>query len=900
MTSRPPNVPDSQVIDEFTKAMRDAGVNINGRIIADGVRHRYHVLGDRARSKNAWALLHIDAYPAGAFGDWKRFCGQTFRWKKGRTVPLTQEERRAFRDKAAARTEDQRKEREAEHAGAKDRAAQIYEVAEAIGPASHPYLLLKGVQPAPDMKIGKWYHVDEKTGQEFLISDQALLIPMRDSARTIHTLQAIFEDREPGHFRKQYLKYGVKEGRFFTIGKPRDNVVLISEGVATALSLAQCTAHAVVVAFDAGNLFAVAKEVRRVMPQALILLCADNDAWTKNPIDNPGKHYALRAAKEVGGFMAFPEFAQMETKLSDFNDLHVQEGEAAVRVCITRALESASSETQSTSHAEASSAAEEPKDDQTKGTSNPAMDALNPDVAHALRTYPPDVFFLTNDNFASVPVAAERIFSHLAGTGEIYRRGDAVAEIKENRVVVLTPTAFRSRLNKRGRKTMAFKVAQRGEVYPSEKHCSEDVSRVLLSASEVDLLPEIKLVVSNPLLVEIHGVLALAQPGYNRSCGVLVTGNASVRDVPISEAVPALLDLLGDFHFASDGDRARGIAGLIGPALRMGEFLSGNATVDMVEADESQAGKGTKCELTYAIYGEVPYPVVQREGGVGSFDESLSMALLSGAPFIALDNLRGILRSAMLEASITPVSPDKRVAVRVPNRGEIQVDVRRVTFQATSNGFTSTTDLANRVLVTRLVKQPVDYEYTQWGGLGLLEHAEKSSAYFLSCVQSVVRHWYAAGKPINPTRHTFKQWIGALDWIVQNIFAAAPLLDGHAGAAQRIANTGLSWLRTVANAVIKSDQADMELRAGDIRCLCERYACMPDDIKLDWDDGRAERAIGRIMAACFGESNLVLVDRIIVNRIERKPANNNWKPTKFYVFNRPAEEPPKPPKPPKS
>ena len=543
-------------------------------------------------------------------------------------------------------------------------------------------------------------------------------------------------------------------------------------------------------------------------------------------------------------------------------------------------------------------AAEERTDAQPEGSNNLAMDALNPDVAHVLRTSPPDLFFLTNDNFSSVSVAAERIFSHLASTGEFYRRGEAVAEIKDNQILVLTPTAFRARINKRGRKTMAFKVAQHGEVYPYEKHCSEDIARVLLSASEVDLLPEVKLVVSNPLLVEIDGALEVAQPGYNRRCGVLVTGNAAVRDVPIREAVRALLDLIRDFRFASAGDRSRGIASLIGPALRMGGFLSGNATVDMVEADDSQAGKGTKCQLTHAIYGEKPYGVAKKQGGVGSFDESLSAALNSASPFITLDNLRGALDSSLLEASITPVSSDKRVAVRVPYRGEIRVDISRVLFQATSNGFSSTIDFANRLLVTRLIKQRGDYEFTKWeDGLGLIDHVEKRSVYFLSCVQAVVQRWHAAGKPINPTTHTFKQWVGALDWIVQNIFGAAPLLDGHAGTAQRIANTGLSWLRTVANAALKDGQAGRELRANDIRLLCDRNGCMPDGIKIDWDDGRAERAIGRIMAGCFVHGDTVAVDGIVVNRIERKPANNNWKPTKFYVFNRPVGEPPKPPYP---
>ena len=66
--------------------------------------------------------------------------------------------------------------------------------------------------------------------------------------------------------RKQYLKHGAKEGKFVSIGKPRDNVILIAEGLATGLSLWQCCSHAVIVAFDAGDLIHAAREARRVLP----------------------------------------------------------------------------------------------------------------------------------------------------------------------------------------------------------------------------------------------------------------------------------------------------------------------------------------------------------------------------------------------------------------------------------------------------------------------------------------------------------------------------------------------------------------------------------------------------------------------------------------------------------
>jgi hypothetical protein len=510
------------------------------------------------------------------------------------------------------------------------------------------------------------------------------------------------------------------------------------------------------------------------------------------------------------------------------------------------------------------------------------------DVGAFLKHWPKNAFLLPNDNFVSDSIAAERVFSYFATTGELYRRGPAVVELdQDSRAVVLKPTAFRSRLTKNGRTTLALKAGNAGQLVLAQKHCSDDIAKVLLSASETRLLPEIKLIVAMPLLVEVDGKLMLAQPGYNGNCGVLVTGNTSVRDdVPLAEAAAALADLLRDFKFATRGDRSRGIAGLISPCLRMGGFLHGNALIDTVEADESQAGKGTKCELTHAIYGETPYSVVQREGGVGSLDESLSTAIMSGAPFIVLDNLRGSLKSTVLEAAVTPVSSDKRTPVRVPFLGEIRVDMGRTLFQATSNGFSSTKDLANRLLVTRLLKQAGDYAYHAWDGLGLLQHVAKYRGYYLSCVHAVVRYWHASGKPCLATKHTFKPWAGTLDWIVQHVFGGAPLLEGHEDAASIISNRGLSWLRQLAHAVVKGGQGDSWLRAGDLRVICEREGCLPDGVKLDWGDDKIEPAIGRAMHTCFGSSTAVkvVVDGITVTRTEHKPADNNWKPTKFYMF----------------
>jgi phage/plasmid primase-like uncharacterized protein len=323
------------VIEQFTAAMRDHGIDIDESIIADGKLHRYHVAGDRARSRNAWAKLVIDERPAGMYGCNKRFSGEKFTWTMKGTRPLTPDERRELKAIARARVEQRQAEIEMNHANAAQRALAIYEAGQPV--TEHPYLTLKGVPSSPKLRVGNWWYLDEETGEEILVSDRALIVPMMDAAKRIHSLQAILDDGEGG-IRKQYLKNGSKEGKFCAIGAPRDNTILIAEGLATALSLWQCTAHAVVVAFDAGNLKSVALEARHYFPEYTILFCADNDAWTHTPIENPGVHYAHMAAAAINGLVVYPEFVQTETKPTDFNDLHQLEGEQPVRDQIQRAL----------------------------------------------------------------------------------------------------------------------------------------------------------------------------------------------------------------------------------------------------------------------------------------------------------------------------------------------------------------------------------------------------------------------------------------------------------------------------------------------------------------------------------------------------------------------------------
>jgi hypothetical protein len=316
----------------------------------------------------------------------------------------------------------------------------------------------------------------------------------------------------------------------------------------------------------------------------------------------------------------------------------------------------------------------------------------------------------------------------------------------------------------------------------------------------------------------------------------------------------------------------------------MARLLPGHALINVVEANESQTGKGYLLTCEKAVYNEPGYDIAKRDGGVGSLDESLGAALFSGAPFITFDNLRGKVNSQYLESVVTAHGA---VIVRLPHRGEVAVDAGRVTFHATSNGFESTVDLGNRSMVTGLLMQPPGYEFKRYPEGDLLAHIRARQPYYLGCVFAVVRSWHDEGKPRLPTRHRFAEWVGSLDWIVQRAFGLAPLLDGHGEVVSRVTNPGLSWLRAVAIAVVKAGRAGDELSASALVEVSENAELkIPGAEQLQVEE--AARRVGALLAPCFKHGDSVQLDALQVRRIERREyssARRENLPVKRYVFS---------------
>lgn len=327
-----------KVIDLFTEAMAKEGIKVDAHDIeADGEFHRIHVDGDKKNTRNAWYKLHFDEHPAGMFGCNKRLSEEKITWTFKGTVPLTPEQRIKLRRDALEKKAAKAKAEQERFEEAGLWANRMWSGA-APNDGSHPYLKRKHVG-AHGLRSGKWEVKSKETGAISTIPN-ALFIPLRDLKKRIWSLQAIFPDDKNFLQRgKTFLQGGRKHGLYYVIGTPKDNTVLLCEGYATGASLHEATGHCVFVCFDAGNMLEVARGLRAAKASLRMVICGDNDRWTHQPMENPGVHYATRAAKAVAGLLCVPEFSSLDGEPTDFNDLHVAEGLAAVAAQVDASMQ---------------------------------------------------------------------------------------------------------------------------------------------------------------------------------------------------------------------------------------------------------------------------------------------------------------------------------------------------------------------------------------------------------------------------------------------------------------------------------------------------------------------------------------------------------------------------------
>jgi hypothetical protein len=377
---------------------------------------------------------------------------------------------------------------------------------------------------------------------------------------------------------------------------------------------------------------------------------------------------------------------------------------------------------------------------------------------------------------------------------------------------------------------------------------------IIMVAAPMRRLPIIRSLHNAPVLhLSKENELRILGPGYDSHTGIYVVGNREV--IPTADweqGRDRLLGLAYDYKFPSDGDRARFIAAVMTPALVMGQFLRGErAPFTVFEADDSQTGKGYATQLISSVYGEVPQPVVQKKGGgLGSMQDSFDSALLSGHPFISLDNLRDRLDLPCLESFAT-----EAYRARGFHKDYIEVKPNRYVIFMTSNGVSVTPDIVKRFNLIRFQKQPPGYKFWRDNQKRrLFPHVRHCQHLYLGAVWSVLTEWHRRGMPTtDEARHDFWSWSQSLDWIVQHLFELPPLMDGLEEIQRRMVSEYWSFARQLCLAVKATEGLGKEIRAGALAGICSDRNIKIPGLRSAAEDADVKQ-IGIIMKRLFKDT----------------------------------------------
>jgi putative DNA primase/helicase len=410
----------SEVKESFAKAMKEHGLAYPIGGVEDDNRWHYVPTKDATGNKKQGAyILNTGGIPHGFI---KNFKGSSGPWRYD-GEGLSPEVRAAFeaqaKEQAILREQELRRQQQ-EIAG---RSEGFFKALTDAGIAQHGYLKRKGVQ-------GHGLFICKEAAQlQGLLNlpdfksrgDAFLIVPGYDVDGNYSTAQAI-AGREAGG--KIFVAGARKKGAMHLIGAQnvealaRASAVLFAEGYATAAKIYEDMGRAIpiVVAFDAGNLVEVARDLAKRLPDEQVkLVCGDNDQFMveraldkvrlvmpelpKIPVggsvvqvqagegaglrevplgpiladgqwhqaskgkyrlsldrranvgvervrvdviergsekhmqleyENKGRVSAEEAARILGGRAVVPAFASLEGRPTDFNDLGLREGPAAV------------------------------------------------------------------------------------------------------------------------------------------------------------------------------------------------------------------------------------------------------------------------------------------------------------------------------------------------------------------------------------------------------------------------------------------------------------------------------------------------------------------------------------------------------------------------------------------
>ena len=604
-----------------------------------------------------------------------------------------------------------------------------YLAARGLGPVGSADLLFH-----PDLT-----HWDTKSGWP------AMVAVVRDAAGTrvaLHRTWLAADGSAKASIPKNRKMLGKVTGGAVRLAEPAGGLLGLAEGIETTLAaMRACPALPAWATLSAGNLEVVAlpAEVRRVV------ILADHDASCT------GIRAAEAAAARLHREGRRVWIAVPPREGDDFNDLLIRDGETAVRA----AVEAATEWPPSPDLIEDATPPVRRRDPRLPlgfvfpTGMPPRMRADNGDLADATNRCWDIV------EGANTPPWLFRVGGH-PGWVECDDQGQPQPiTLTENRLRhVLALVADWRKLN------------ANNQLVPA--HPPIAVVKNLL-ATPNPALPVLAGVVTAPVFGR-DGTLVTV-PGYHPSTRLLfeppedfvspaISATPGTADVAAARGL-LLDDLLGDFPFTSEAERAHALALLLLPFMR--EMIDGPTPLHMIE----KPTPGTGASLMVEVIAEVALGATPSFMAEGRDDDEwrkrLTAKLRAMPAMVVIDNLNLRLDSGALSAALTmPAWEDRVLGVSEMTRFPI-----RCVWVATGNNPQFSHEMARRIVRIRLdahVDQPWRRKAGDFRHADLRGWTKANRSRLIAACLTLGQAWIAAGRPRQSERSlgSFDNWAAVM------------------------------------------------------------------------------------------------------------------------------------------
>ncbi len=291
-----------------------------------------------------------------------------------------------------------------------------------------------------------------------------------------------------------------------------------------------------------------------------------------------------------------------------------------------------------------------------------------------------------------------------------------------------------------------YRVTKHG---PEPAHAPVDVVRNVLAVPDPPL-PVLTRVVTAPIFAA-NGELQ-TEPGYSTATRAYYHPSEGLVVPPVPENPTAaqiaaarslLLDeLLADFPFEGEAERANAVAALLLPFGR--DLIVGPTPLHLIEAPAPGTGKTLLAEmLTSPVQGAGGAAAMTEAGDDDEWRKRITAALLTGAPFLFVDNLKRPLDSGALAGALTATEWEDRL---LGVNEIVRMSVRCV-WLATANNVAVSDEMARRSVRIRLnAKRDRPFEREDFRHL-LPAWANDHRGEVVAAALTLWRAWLAAGRP---------------------------------------------------------------------------------------------------------------------------------------------------------